>query len=129
MKNELSFGSINILTDNIAEIIVNPDVVISMEMVEEFETLLANIFPDAFGLLINKVHRYSFAFEAKLSIGSHANLKAIAVVNYSKKSELTTDDIANTRKRDGWNLKSFSGLELGWQSGFDWLKKELSANN
>lgn len=129
MKNKLSFGAVNILSDNIAEVIVNPDVVISMEMVEEFEALLAELFLDAFGLLINKVHRYSFAFEAKLSIGSHANLKAIAVVNYSKQSELITDDIASARKRDGWNLKSFSGLDLGWQSGFDWLKKELSANN
>lgn len=31
--------------------------------------------------------------------------------------------IANVREIDGWNLRSFSGLNLGWQLGFDWLKK------
>jgi len=129
MKNKLSFCSINILSDDIAEVIINQGVVISMEMVEEFEAFLSGVFSDDFGLLINKVHPYSFAFEAKLSIGSHANLKAIAVVNYTKQGELITDDIANVREIDGWNLRSFSGLDLGWQPGFDWLKKELSATN
>lgn len=125
VKHKLSFCSINILNDYIAEVIVNKNVEISLEMVEEYEAFLADKFTEGFGLLINKIHHYHFSFEAKLSINSHANLKAIAVVNYTEKSKSITEDIAKIRKIDGWNLKSFSGLDLGWQQALDWLEKEL----
>jgi len=126
MKHQLSFATITLLSDCIAEVVVNKDVKISLEMVEEYEDFLADKFNNAFGLLVNKIHHYHFSFEAKLSINSHVNLKAIAVVHYNEKSELVTKNIANLRKVDGWNLKTFSGLELGWQQGVDWLEKELS---
>jgi len=100
-----------------------------MEMVEEYEALLSQQFLGDFGLLVNKINAYDFSFEAKLSIGSHVNLKAIAVINYNEKSELVTKEISAIRKIDGWNLKSFSGLDLGWQQGFEWLTKELSVIN
>mgnify|MGYP000503449139 CR=1 FL=1 len=129
MKHQLSFATITLLSDCIAEVVVNKDVEISLEMVEEYEAFFADKFSNAFGLLVNKIHYYNFSFEAKLSIGSHANLKAIAVINYNEKSELVTKDIAAIRVIDGWNLKSFSGLELGWQQGLDWLKEELSATS
>jgi hypothetical protein len=127
VKYKLSFCSINILNDYIAEVIVNKNIEISLEMVEEYETFLADKFTNAFGLLINKINYFNFTFEAKLSIASHANLKAIAVVNYTKESELITKELATLRAIDEWNLKSFSGLDLGWQQAFDWLEKELSA--
>ncbi len=129
MKHKLSFCSVNVLNDAIAEVIVYKDVKISMEMVEEYEALLSQQFLGDFGLLVNKINAYDFSFEAKLSIGSHVNLKAIAVINYNEKSELVTKEISAIRKIDGWNLKSFSGLDLGWQQGFEWLKKELSVIN
>ncbi len=126
MKHTLSFCTVNKLNDYIAEVIINKEVEISLEMVEEYEAILAEMFTDDFGLLVNQIHNYEFSFEAKLTIASHANQKAIAVVNYNKKNELLSDNMAKVRKIDGWNLKSFSGLELGWQQGFDWLEKELS---
>lgn len=129
MTHKLSFCTINLLTDAIAEVIVNSDLEISIEMAEELEDFFAEHFTKPFGVLINKVNHYHYAFEAKLSIGSHEYLKAIAVVNYNEKSQLVTEDIAKTRKIDGWNLQSFSGLDLGWQSALAWLKKELAAVN
>ena len=127
MKHELSFCSINILNENIAEVIVNKSVEMSIEMVEEYDEFLSTHFSSYFGLLINKVNRYDYSFEAKLSIASHEKLKVIAVINYSDESEALTQKIKNLRAVDSWNLKNFSGIDLGWQDGFDWLKKELSA--
>jgi len=127
MKHKLSFCTINMLGDAIAEVIVNGEFEISLEMVEELEAFYTEHFTKPFGVLINKINHYHYAFEAKLSIGSHEHLKAIAVVNYSEKSKKVTEDIAQVRKMDGWNLQSFSGLDLGWQQAHDWLKKELSA--
>ena len=126
MKYELSFCSINMLDENIAEIIVNKSVEISIEMVEEYDEFLSTHFSSDFGLLINKINDYNYSFEAKLSIASNEHLKVMAVVNYSNESEELTQKIKNLRAVDDWNLKNFSGLDLGWQQAYDWLKEELS---
>jgi len=126
VKYELSFCSINMLDENIAEIIVNKSVEISIEMVEEYDEFLLTHFSSDFGLLINKINDYNYSFEAKLSIASNEHLKVMAVVNYSNESEELTQKIKNLRAVDDWNLKNFSGLDLGWQQAYDWLKEELS---
>jgi len=114
------------LDENIAEIIVNKSVEISIEMVEEYDEFLLTHFSSDFGLLINKINDYNYSFEAKLSIASNEHLKVMAVVNYSNESEELTQKIKNLRAVDDWNLKNFSGLDLGWQQAYDWLKEELS---
>ncbi|MDP7593093.1 MAG: hypothetical protein QF552_10460 [Litorilituus sp.] len=126
MKYKLSFCTVNRLSDQIAEVIVNSGIEISIEMVEELEVFFAEYFTQPFGVLINKVNHYYYAFEAKLVIGSHAHLKAIAVVNYSKEDQDFTDNFVKIRTVDQWNIQSFSGLDLGWQQAYEWLKKELS---
>jgi len=125
MKHKLSFASVNILDGNIAEVIIDPDVEISLEMTEEYNDFLVEQFAGDFAVLVNKLHPYDFTFEAKLTVASHENLKAIAVVYYSEQSVNQTYKINNIRAHD-WNLKAFSGLDIGWQQAHDWLKVELS---
>ncbi|MBL4822815.1 MAG: hypothetical protein JKX90_04735 [Colwellia sp.] len=127
MKHQLSFATITRLTDSIAEIIVNKDVEISLEMTEEFHQFLVANFNGDFGILVNKIYHYTYAFEAKLTLGSASNMKAIAVVFYNQAGSKTTDALLEVRAQDGLNLKLFSGLELGIKQGLDWLKEELSA--
>lgn len=129
MKHQLSFASITLLSDSIAEIIVNKGVEISLEMVEEYHKFLVDNFKGDFGMLVNKVYHFDYAYEAKLTIASASNIKAIAVVYYNQAGNNTTDALLKLRPQESWNLKSFSGLELGRQEGLDWLKKELSASN
>lgn len=124
MKHQLSFASVNILSGNIIEVIINPNVEISLEMSEEYNDFLAKCFTDDFAVLVNKVHPYDYAFEAKLTVGSNENLKAIAVVYYSQESVLQAENIQQIRSHD-WNLRTFSGLELGWQQAHDWLALQL----
>jgi hypothetical protein len=126
-KYQLSFAKVNILSEHIAEVIVGQDVVISLEMSEEFDYFLTRFFSDNFALLINKINEYDFSFEAKLSVASHENLAAIAVVTYDNQSKASVGKIAAIRQRDGWNLKVFDGLNLGWQEGLDWLQGELNS--
>lgn len=126
-KYQLSFAKVNILSEHIAEVIVGQDVVISLEMSEEFDGFLTKIFSNNFALLINKINEYDFSFEAKLSVASHENLAAIAVVTYNNQSKASVSKIAAIRQRDGWNLKVFDGLNLGWQEGLDWLQGELNS--
>lgn len=124
---KLSFAKINCLNRRIAEVIVNQDVVISLEMSEEYDQALATHFSSDFALLINKINHYRFAYEAKLTMASHSNLKAIAVITYNKKDRQSVEATAVMRKRDGWNLKVFDGLNLGRQAGIDWLESQFPA--
>lgn len=126
MKHQLSFAKINVLNEHIAEVIVDQDVVISLEMSEEYDRALSEIFSNNFALLVNKINQYDFSFEAKLSVASHENLAAIAVVTYDNESKKSVGEVAAMRQLDGWNLKVFDGLNLGWQEGLDWLHGELN---
>jgi len=125
-KHQLSFAKINILNEQIAEVIVEQGTVISLEMSEEYDRFLADIFSNNFALLVNKINQYDFSFEAKLSMASHDNLKAIAVITYDAESKKSVENVAAIRQIDGWNLKVFDGLNLGWQGGLDWLHDELN---
>ena len=126
-KRRLSFAKINLINDNIAEVIVDKDIEISLEMSEEYDNFLAEQFKNNFALLVNKVNPYDISFEAKLNMISHENLTAIAVVIYDDESKKLVQNIAEIRKLDGLNLKIFDGLNLGWQDGLDWVTSELSA--
>jgi len=126
MNPYLSFAKINILSQNILEVIIDPDVEISLEMSEEYDNLLTNSFTNNFAILVNKINRYNFSFEAKLSMASHENLTAIAVITYDHEGTQSAEEVAAMRKLDGWNLKVFDGLNLGWQEGLDWLQSELN---
>jgi len=127
MNHQLSFAKVNILSDNLVEVIVNENIEISLEMSEEYDNFLSLHFPNRFALLVNKINQYDFSFEAKLSVASHENLMAIAVITYDNEGKQSVENLAAMRQRDGWNLKVFDGLNLGWQEGVDWLQNELNA--
>jgi hypothetical protein len=127
MKHQLEFGRINIINDNIVEVIINKNIEISIEMVEECEQFFSDNFTEDFGMLVNKINPYQYTYEAKLSMGSHEKLKAIAVVNYHDEGIRQSKRISQIRHMDALNVKVFSGLDLGWQQSLDWLEKELSA--
>ncbi len=126
MKHRLSFGCFSILSDNIVEVVVDEGVEMSLEMIDECHHFIVSHFKEDFGMLINRVNNYTYSYEAKLSIASYENLKALAFVYYSESSKAVSENLYQLRSLDQWNYKLFSGLELGWQQAFDWLQQELS---
>lgn len=126
MKHRSSFGFFKVLPGHILEITPDSGVEISLEMVEECNDFISAHFKEGFGLLINRINRYSYSFEAQLSIGSYESLKATAFVCYSPECERATQKIQELRAVDRWNCKLFSGLELGWQQAYIWLKEEIA---
>jgi len=124
-SHRLSFANITFITDHLVEVIVDKDVVISIEMIEEFDALLSSSEHPYLGVLINRIHSYSYSFEAQFCLYSHYKMKAIALVYYSPQCRQSTEDILALRFMDKLNLKMFAGLELGWQQSLDWLQEEL----
>lgn len=126
MEHNLSFAKVNLLSESVVEVIFKQDVEISLEMLEECDDFLTCHFPNKFALLVNKINQYDLSFEAKLSVASQENLMAIAVITYDDEGKQSVENLAAMRKLDGWNLKVFDGLNLGWQEGLDWLQGELN---
>lgn len=127
MKHRLSFGYFTLLTDNIVEVVVDEGVEMNLEMIEECHQFIQSHFTDDFGMLVNRVNSYTYSYEAKLSVASYAQMKAIAFVYYSKDAKEISDNLQKMRAIDQWNCQIFSGLELGWQQAYDWLQCELAA--
>ncbi len=128
-KHRLSFADINIISDSIAEIIIDEGVKVSIEMVEEYDNFLACIFKGNYGVLINKVNNYSYSPEAQFIMGSSENIVAIAAVNYTEQGNASSKEIAGRRAIDQLNVMTFSGLNLGWQEAMSWLQHEIDITN
>ncbi|KGK01098.1 hypothetical protein [Thalassotalea sp. ND16A] len=126
MKYYLSFGGINIIGDTIAEVIIEEGVVMTLEMCEEYDAFLLDHFPQPFGILSNRLHNYSYTYEAKLHTASLENLKAIAVITYNQEAKKETENLVKHRLQDNLNYKEFSGLQLGRDNGIKWLENELA---
>mgnify|MGYP000644192554 CR=1 FL=1 len=124
-KHRISFADINIISDSIAELIIDEGVGVSIEMVEEYDNFLACIFNGDYGVLINKINNYSYSLGAQFIMGSNEHIMAIAVVNYSEQGRQSSKEIAGRRIVDQLNVKTFSGLELGWQQALSWLQNEI----
>ncbi len=127
MKHRLSFGYYNLLANNIVEVTADEGIEISLEMVEESIEFINQYVEGNYAMLVNCINNYTYSYEAQLSVASHENLKGVAFVYYSAKSEETTKELQRNRSFDQWNYPMFSGLELGWQQAHQWLESELLA--
>lgn len=120
-STRLSFATINKLSCNIAEVIVDRNIEIDLNCVEEYHQALLDIFGDAFGLLINKVQPYSYNIDAQFRITSLPQIKAIAIVNYSLSTWAATKALQSIPPNRKKNLQNF------WDrnEALSWLIDEL----
>jgi len=75
---KLSFGTIYVLQNNLAELIVNESVLMDKVMIKEFHDFLLNKFKGGFGLLVNIIHSYSYTFVAQKTIAKLDKIKSMA---------------------------------------------------
>ena len=117
---KLSFAQINLLSDHIAEVIVNEGVELNMAMVEEYHAFLLSHLKPPFSLLINKLNAYTYTFDAQANIANLPEIKALAVISYNKVTSITTRQLANFPRESRWNLQIFSDKD----DALHWLKTE-----
>lgn len=126
MHHQLSYATVKIIADNLAEVVVNNNIMITLEMVEEFEEFVSATFKQPFALIINKINTYNYSFEAMSCMASNENLVAMAVISYDDLMKDPINRVLELRRMDELNIKIFSGLELGWQQGRNWLLEQLA---
>ena len=127
MKHSLNFAYLTVLPNNIIEVVVDNGIELTIENVEESHHCLSASMKESFSLLINNIHEFEITFEAKLSMASHEQMKAIAFVYYTPKNKVEMESLINLRKMDNWNVKLFSGLDMGWQEAHHWLEHEMES--
>lgn len=126
MLYNLSYAKVKMLSDNLAEVIVDHNITITLEMIEELDRFIQENFKQPFALLVNKINQYEYTFEAMASMVSHELLIAMAVINYDDIAEDPIHQVIKIRAIDQLNIKVFSGLELGFQAAKAWLIEELA---
>jgi len=119
--HELSFSKIKLLSDSVAEVIINEGIEIDETMVDQYhEFLLLHLTPP-FSLLINKINSYTYSFGAQLKLATLKEINAMAVVTYNRAAEIATHNLATSIPREvEWNIKVFSDRD----KALDWLEVE-----
>lgn len=112
----LSFGTITLIQNDIAEVIVNEGVIFSIEMVAEYHEFILNTMQHPCSLLINKINSYTYTFETQQHLATLPQINAMAVVSYNKATETTTKSLASVARETPWELKIFKSRDhaLKW---------------
>ena len=118
----LGFAKMIILYDDLAELIVNNDVELNLDMVNTLHQELRSNLTSPFYLLVNKSNDYSYDFTAQHELGTLDELKAIAIVCYTEKSKKSTNFISALPRKKQWNVEIFNNRE----DSLKWLKQQKS---
>ncbi|WP_242082282.1 hypothetical protein [Aestuariivivens sediminis] len=113
----LSFGEIKVFHSNMAEVIVDEDVLIDEVMMDEYHDVLRNTLEPPFSLLINKKHAYSYTFEAQKHIGNLKEIKSIAIVIRTPGAEMAVNTLISINENERSRIKVFTAKE----EALDWL--------
>lgn len=116
----LSFGSVVLLSNNLAEVIVDDGVIMNEVMVDEYhDFLLSNLVPP-FSLLINKKYSYSYTFKAQKSICNLEEINAMAVMIGTNGGLMSTETLISLNEEKNWNINLFQKRE----EALEWLNEQ-----
>ncbi len=117
---KLSFGTIGLINDNLAEVIVDEGVEIDEVMVDEYHDFLLSTLEAPFYLLINKKNSYTYTFGAQQVITQLKEIDSMAVVTTTDAGIMSTKTLISMNYNDtSLNVKMFRERE----EALAWLKK------
>ncbi|EPJ48214.1 MAG: hypothetical protein OFPI_30660 [Osedax symbiont Rs2] len=114
----MSFAEITILKPNLAEVIIGSDIEMDLAMVNEYHEFLLSHLECPFNLLINKIHQYSYTFEAQQHLATMREINSMAVVAYNSVTENSTNSLISVPRAMPWNIQIFKERK----TGLDWLE-------
>ena len=119
--HDLSFGRIEIVREDIAELTIDEAVEVDLEHVKELHAFVLQHLKSPFGLMINRISSYAYSFEAQQKLADLEPLAAIAIVTRNQSGQLASEQVAEIYPEDGWNMRLFTE----YQAAYDWLVDEL----
>ncbi|WDE97635.1 hypothetical protein PQO03_17550 [Lentisphaera profundi] len=113
--HKLHFGKIIILHEDMAEVIINEGVELSLDMINQYHAFLLDNLRAPFSLLVNKIHSYTYSFEAQLQLLNLKELNFLSVVSYTRISELSTQLLAKIPRKEKWDLQIFKDRDKAYR--------------
>jgi hypothetical protein len=89
----LSLGKVNVLSKNLAEVIVDEGIIIDEIMVDEYHDFLLNNLDTPFSLLVNKKNSYTYTFGAQKVLLNIPQVKSIAILTSSIGAVMATETL------------------------------------
>lgn len=117
---EISFAKIIKLEEDLAEVIVNEGVDFDMDMVHEYHTWIQENMKHPCYMMINRINTYAYGFEVMQTLGTIEEIKAIAMVVYTRASEVAVAALREFPKERPWHSRIFNSRDGALQ----WLNNE-----
>lgn len=117
---ELSFAKLIKLSEDLVEVIIDEGVEVNLRMVEEYHQWLIHNLEAPCMMLVNKLNRYFYTFEAQMKIADIPEVKAVAVVTYNRVSAEASNVVMNMPRKNRVNIRRFDDRE----SAFRWLEQQ-----
>jgi len=117
---ELSFLKIIKLDDDLIEVITNEGVEINHQLMEEYHNWIRTNLKHPCYILVNKLNAYTYTFDVQRNLSTIPEVGAIALLVYSKASQMATQALQKCPKTKAWNSKIF----LNRQEAMNWLQDQ-----
>ena len=121
VNSQLKYGVIRLIEPRIAEVTINADVVVDMEMVLNFQHTLQQFFSAEFALLLSEKNPHSYTQEAQKYLAEIKDLKAMAVLYHYRFHDAATYYLKTVHEDANWNMKVFYGRS----KAIEWLEEML----
>ena len=118
---ELPFVKIIKLSDDIAEIIVNEGVDYDLDMVRQYHDWVRTHMADPCYILVNRLNSYSYTFEVQQQLDSLKQIKAIALVAYTRISKMSAQAVYKGTRLTPLNCEIFDNRE----EALHWLEEHM----
>ena len=115
----LSFCNVIIINSQLAEVIVTEGEVIDLDKVAEYHNFILDKLSSPFSLLINKIHAYTYTFEAQKHIGQLKEIKALAIVAPTSGALMSTKILLHINGEVQHIIKLFKIRD----EALDWLEQ------
>lgn len=122
-QNHLQFGVLKMLNPRLAEVFINEDVEVDLAMVKECEETLNELMPGPFGLLLNEKKRHTYSPAAESYFSQMENMEAMAVVLYTRFTDIASKYLQSFHEEAEWNMKVFYDRE----KALEWLEGKLAS--
>lgn len=118
-QSQLQFGVIKMLNAHLVEVFIDKDIKVDLDMMIECEDMLSELMPGPYGLLLNEKQPHTYTPEAEAYFSEMENMQAMAVVVYTRFTDIASKYLQSFHEDAAWNLKVFYDREkaLEWLEG------------
>ncbi|MCB1690284.1 MAG: hypothetical protein KDI33_17430 [Halioglobus sp.] len=126
---DLGFCTIDIVSENIAEIVIKEGVEVTGAMVEQCLGVLRGVLEAPFCLLVNECNSHSYDFRAQTALGATDDLLAVALVSEKPLMDMAACCLMRQPRPTHWPMAVFSNREdaLALLNALQGGRKEVSA--